>query len=956
MEKDAKWLAWAEQRFAQVAGEDRLIYLDEFKKALNVKKSFFAERFFELIDTDNSGNISLSELMDALRVLVHGSAADKLHFLFRVYDVDGNGTIDYEELRTVLRSCTAESALQLCDETLDELTQVLFEEADSDCSGNICFEELRAQLEKYPDIAENLTISASEWLRPPSLQRKQLGNNVNCCNFSTKNIRNNVDMIIFMTLYIAANIACIVSGAFMGHRQYPDSPWVMVARSSGRCLSFNCVFILILMLKKCLTVLRSTKLSTYLPMDQHVDLHKFVGYAIVFFSVIHTCGHTANYVQWSQNNETNYTLVDYLFTTKPGIGWVFGTANVTGWALLFVLAVIVLCSTPCIRRKGYFQVFYWTHQLAFIFWILLLFHSGTFWMWALLPGAIYIVERILRLKLVQRARHGRTYIKKSVLLPANVTHLVVPRPANFHFHAGEYVYINIPAIARHEWHPFTISSAPEQREFITIHIRAIGNWTKRLYDFFREKELQAENLRVDPSYDAYQATNPIFKGQILESLAEEGSMSHSEDANASSVVTKSTYVDLETEVNKESMRKESQTSAALSDFSVPGSITETEPTDNITSETTKNASADNVDDSTKKILLEKDTKDNPTKDIEHSINGGGSKLRVPRGTRRRTKPLSTSPKKTTSVPLLPQSSHDAVVMKPRANSADGDNSRTPTMQSAGSQSLTKASILQHESKRAKSKTLSRRESSQSSIKSARTIAPMGRKVLGRISTQHSLNISNIDEFGNEDTGVELYIDGPYGAPSQHIFEAEHAVLIGAGIGVTPFASILQSIHMRYKAARNTCPSCGHAWMDGDIPSLLQLKKVDFFWINRDQRSFEWFISLLNQIEVEQEEIAPSERFITMRLYMTSALGKNDMKAIGLHMALDLIHQKRQRDMITGLMTKTEAGRPDWNQVFKQLEEERKGRVTVFFCGSPHLGNVIRQKCFQHGFDFRKENF
>ena len=52
--------------------------------------------------------------------------------------------------------------------------------------------------------------------------------------------------------------------------------------------------------------------------------------------------------------------------------------------------------------------------------------------------------------------------------------------------------------------------------------------------------------------------------------------------------------------------------------------------------------------------------------------------------------------------------------------------------------------------------------------------------------------------------------------------------------------------------------------------------------------------------------------------MTSALGKNDMKAIGLHMALDLIHQKRQRDMITGLMTKTEAGRPDWNQVLKLI--------------------------------------
>jgi len=43
---------------------------------------------------------------------------------------------------------------------------------------------------------------------------------------------------------------------------------------------------------------------------------------------------------------------------------------------------------------------------------------------------------------------------------------------------------------------------------------------------------------------------------------------------------------------------------------------------------------------------------------------------------------------------------------------------------------------------------------------------------------------------------QIYIDGPYGTPSTRIFQAEHAVLIGAGIGVTPFASILQSIMMK----------------------------------------------------------------------------------------------------------------------------------------------------------------
>ena len=30
-------------------------------------------------------------------------------------------------------------------------------------------------------------------------------------------------------------------------------------------------------------------------------------------------------------------------------------------------------------------------------------------------------------------------------------------------------------------------------------------------------------------------------------------------------------------------------------------------------------------------------------------------------------------------------------------------------------------------------------------------------------------------------------------------------------------------------------------------------QVDFFWINRDQKSFEWFVKLLSQLEIEQAE-------------------------------------------------------------------------------------------------------
>lgn len=58
-------------------------------------QSFFAERFFQLFDRDNSGYISLRELMDGLTLLTNGSESDKLRFLFQVYDVDGKWSSNF---------------------------------------------------------------------------------------------------------------------------------------------------------------------------------------------------------------------------------------------------------------------------------------------------------------------------------------------------------------------------------------------------------------------------------------------------------------------------------------------------------------------------------------------------------------------------------------------------------------------------------------------------------------------------------------------------------------------------------------------------------------------------------------------------------------------------------------------------------------------------------------------
>ena len=80
--------------------------------------------------------------------------------------------------------------------------------------------------------------------------------------------------------------------------------------------------------------------------------------------------------------------------------------------------------------------------------------------------------------------------------------------------------------------------------------------------------------------------------------------------------------------------------------------------------------------------------------------------------------------------------------------------------------------------------------------------------------------------------LRIAIDGPFGTASEDVFSHEVGLLVGAGIGVTPFASILKSIFYR---------------KEGGDKSLC-LEKVYFYWLCPSMHSFEWFRDLLINIE------------------------------------------------------------------------------------------------------------
>ncbi|NXX20041.1 NOX5 oxidase, partial [Podargus strigoides] len=700
--EDAEWLRWVTKQFGSIAGEDKEINLEEFKAALQVKESFFAERFFALFDSDGSGTISLEELLEALSLLVHGNETDKLRFLFQVYDVDGkmmgnrligiflvpalphrgarspragSGSVEPEELRVVLRGCLRESGIALPERRLADLALALFEAADKDHSGSITFEELREELEAFPEVMENLTISPQRPRRgkPPAPTERS-----HRPRYLTRAYwHNHLSTLAFLGGYTSLNLLLFTLAAL---RHASLSGWVAVARGCGQCLNFNCAFLAVLMLRRCLTWLRATPVAKVLPLDQHVVFHQLVGYMVLALAAVHTGAHIANFSRLAQQ-DGRPSLAEYLLSAQPAVGGLGGTASQTGLALQGLLAAMLTFSSPCVRRSGHFEVFYWTHLSYISVWILLILHGPHFWKWFAVPGCLFALEKAVG---VAGRRAGGLRIVEVNLLPSKVTHLVIQRPQFFRYKPGDYVYLNIPAIATYEWHPFTISSAPEQQETLWLHIRSLGQWTNKLYEYFQQPEL--------PSLEP--------------------------------------------------------------------------------------------------------------------------------------KPLSRS--------------------------------------------------------------------------------------LGEKRCQHwaQVGVEGAQFLAN----LECYIDGPYGTPTRRIFTSEHAVLIGAGIGITPFASILQSIMYRYRRRKQSCPSCHFSWCEDLRDEEMTLRKVDFIWINQDQKHFEWFISLLTKLEMEQAEQEPGGRFLEMHMYMTSALSKNDMKAIGLQMALDLLAAKEQRDSITGLRTRTQPGRPDWSKV------------------------------------------
>ncbi|GMI82518.1 respiratory burst oxidase homologue D [Hibiscus trionum] len=215
--------------------------------------------------------------------------------------------------------------------------------------------------------------------------------------------------------------------------------------------------------------------------------------------------------------------------------------------------------------------------------------------------------------------------------------------------------------------------------------------------------------------------------------------------------------------------------------------------------------------------------------------------------------------------------------------------------------------------------------------------------------------------GTNTSFPKILIDGPYGAPAQDYMKYDVVLLVGLGIGATPMISIVKDIINNMKMEEDSVP--GSALENGNYNKNnkgfnFKTRKAYFYWVTREQGSFEWFKGIMNEVaEMDEKQV------IELHNYCTSVYEEGDARSALIAMLQSLHHAKNGVDVVSGTRVKSHFAKPNWRQVFKKIAlHHPDARIGVFYCGAPALTKELKQLAldFSHKtstkFDFHKENF
>jgi len=242
----------------------------------------------------------------------------------------------------------------------------------------------------------------------------------------------------------------------------------------------------------------------------------------------------------------------------------------------------------------------------------------------------------------------------------------------------------------------------------------------------------------------------------------------------------------------------------------------------------------------------------------------------------------------------------------------------------------------------------------------------------------------------------ISVDGPFGGSHQGWSKFRTVVLIGGGIGITPFASILQDFmhqvqmerlqekererklkkRMQHRRSSTAVGAAASAGASGGLtkknakgqrvpatpntpadttaqhqPSTANALAADtrppmlmyFIWIGRSHMGYEWLIDLIR--EAESLDHATGRLHLQVQMYITTPPNQFDLRT-----AIDYAFERHFDrvngcSLFTGLRSSIGWGRPDFTHLFELIAARHPAEdVGLFTCGSGPLLDTVQKAC------------
>lgn len=454
--------------------------------------------------TSISSNLDPALLSECAELVQGEHKEDALLKFFAAIDTDKTESLNRSELFFFFREAANRLNLTMDDDIIAMAVEGLME--DVGCGGEaISKEQFLKIFQDHPDMyvcfeterAMNDRIDQVHDFTPSTKDKtKSRKRNEEVWKHAKVGWRNKRQYIFWVGLYTAACLAIFINAAI----KWADTPeaidvfgnCIIVARASAATMNLNAALILMPIAKHSLTWARSSsgnlRFLLY-PFDAAIDFHMMIGMVFACLAMAHALSHVCDYVRLVDADPEDIEVL-----LGPGIP----ESKAGRWGFLMkqratITGIIMVCCfagafTVIRSRRTNFNRFWYFHHLLLVMLVMMCIHgTGNILQsyqtiyWVCGPLALYAIPRIYREVKCQalQVRHAQIH--------GDILDLRLSKPISWGYRqkAGQYALINIPEISRFEWHPFTLSSSPEQ-DYIGFHIKDSGDWTKKAHALMQQ--------------------------------------------------------------------------------------------------------------------------------------------------------------------------------------------------------------------------------------------------------------------------------------------------------------------------------------------------------------------------------------------------------------------------------------------------------------------------------------